>query len=1025
MKRRAFIATTAFSMAYLGTSAYCIPRDKKRNAQTGRQAGRKSSRSPDNLPEYVRESPRDIPLVDKVDVLVAGGTTAAVTAATAAARKGANVFLIAPKPYLGEDMCTTLRLQLELDEQPDSHIGKSIFGHKKTTTPLRVKKVLEDTLLRSGKSGVRFILASHITEILHDASGKPAGVVMVNRAGRQAVIAKTIIDATDRAAVAEMAGAGRHPWPGGNMHFSRTVLMPSGDQGFDITEHRLELPMPDNSISSFACAELSAREKTYRQGQLRSSESLFHVPPDPVICNKTAGEWKSGALPDQEHFRPRGSGRIYVLSGCADIPRDQAAILMKPCGMVKTGERIGQAAAVDAERLAEPEGTFVYTRKNDHEYPGDITEVLRGLRPTDRNLPLVYSNGLRLPVFGRYDVLVVGGGTSGASAAIGAARSGAGTLVVEYLEGLGGIGTLGLITRPYHGRKAGFSGEVPFIEDPAIYNIEDKMEWYRAQVKGAGADIWLGVMGCGTYVEKGRVKGAVISTPQHRGVILANTVIDATSNGDMAVAAGAGHMYGGNEEHIALQGTGLPPRPLFRHYMNTDYLLVDESDMTDVTRAFAGARKTMDEINYDCCTMIDNRERRRIKGEHVLSYLDQILERTHPDTIVLSASDYDSHGYPVREYFALLPHDEESRKKNHPAPGGTSHTPYRCLLPEGLDGILVTGLAISMERDASAMVRMQFDMANQGYAAGVAAAMAAKNGITVRGIDVKKLQRHLVDKGNLPEEVLSHEDSFPLAKDAIRNAVREFPDATNPESGGKPLAIILSHRETALPMLQEAWKAASGVKRLTYAKIMGILGDKAVVPELIDAVNGIREWDEKILQGGMAEYAHLPTPKDALILALGYTGDSRGLPVLREKLEILDAQTTLSHHRSVALALEHIGHPDAARPIADLLQKPGMRGHAMTGIEPLYDKVNGSMDMRRRTGPLREILYARVLYRCGDYKGLGEKILKEYLDDVRGLLSRHARAVLDAGGEYRPKIYYETPITGPAASHCSKRKDLS
>ena len=41
-----------------------------------------------------------------------------------------------------------------------------------------------------------------------------------------------------------------------------------------------------------------------------------------------------------------------------------------------------------------------------------------------------------------------------------------------------------------------------------------------------------------------------------------------------------------------------------------------------------------------------------------------------------------------------------------------------------LDGILVAGLAISMHRDASAMVRMQKDMHNQGYAAGMAAAIS-------------------------------------------------------------------------------------------------------------------------------------------------------------------------------------------------------------------------------------------------------------------------------------------------------------
>ena len=75
--------------------------------------------------------------------------------------------------------------------------------------------------------------------------------------------------------------------------------------------------------------------------------------------------------------------------------------------------------------------------------------------------------------------------------------------------------------------------------------------------------------------------------------------------------------------------------------------------------------------------------------------------------------------------------------------------PYRCLLPKGLEGLLVTGLGLSAHRDALPLVRMQPDMQNLGYATGVAAAMAAKAGTLVRHIDVRQLQKHLVEIGNL------------------------------------------------------------------------------------------------------------------------------------------------------------------------------------------------------------------------------------------------------------------------------------
>jgi hypothetical protein len=563
-------------------------------------------------------------------------------------------------------------------------------------------------------------------------------------------------------------------------------------------------------------------------------------------------------------------------------------------------------------------------------------------------------------------------------------------LVLEFQEGLGGVGTLGLIGKPYHGLDRGFAAEVPFPDKN--HNIEHKMEWFRQQIRKEGGRIWLGVVGCGVYVEEGSVRGAVVATPLGRGVVLARVVVDATGNADMAVAAGAASMYGGDSTVIALQGTGLPRRPLGNNYVNTDYLLVDESDMVDTWRAFVGVRLAGETDDYDVGSFIQTRERRRVIGDHVLSYLDQIAGRTYPDSIVLSGSDYDSHGYPNEPYFALIPHTEKTLKANHPAPGGTCYTPYRCLLPRGVEGMLVTGLGISMLRDASAMVRMQKDMHNQGYAAGVAAAMAVENNCTPRQIDVRQLQQYLVDMGNVPESVLTELDSFPVPGSQVRDAVRRFTDpSVSRNAQCKALAIILSHANTARPMLKADYRVATGDARLAYAKVLGFLGEREAVPDLVDALAKVDAWDPKIFQGGMAEYAHLPTPVDALILALGYSGDPAALPIILRWLERLDTDVTLSHFRAVSLALEKLGHPAAAEPLARLLTKPGMSGHAMIKLEPLY---NRDRDRRRRIGPLREIELARALYRCGDHRGLGERTLNQYRHDIRGLFARHAEAVL-------------------------------
>jgi hypothetical protein len=522
------------------------------------------------------------------------------------------------------------------------------------------------------------------------------------------------------------------------------------------------------------------------------------------------------------------------------------------------------------------------------------------------------------------------------------------------------------------------------------------MEWFRCQIRQAGGDIWFGATGCGALVDGARVTGVVLATPSGRGIVLGKTIIDATGNADIAVAAGAASMYGEIDTDLAMQGAGLPVRPLRRHYVNTDYLLVDEADLVDTWRALVGARLAMPRDVYDAGPLIQTRERRRVLGDHVLSYLDQIAGRTYPDSIVLSASDYDSHGYPSHPFFAILPHDEKSRAANHPAPGGSCYTPYRCLLPRGLDGILVIGLGISMHRDASAMVRMQHDMHNQGYAAGLAAAMAAADGLAPRTIDVRALQRHLVHAGNLPDEVLSHEDSFPLPEGRLRAAVAQISEARNPQEAGEHLACILSHADAALPMLRQAYRKAGDRGKSLYARVLAFLGESDVASLLAEELDQIEGWDDRILQGIAAEYAHLPTPIDTLILALGETGDPRALPSILRKLETLDAGVTLSHHRAVALTLERLGDPAAAEPLARLIRKPGMGGHAMTELEPLH---NEEKDRRRRLGPLREIVLARALYRCGDCQGLGEETLNTYQQDLRGLLARHAAAVLAGGAK--------------------------
>jgi hypothetical protein len=139
------------------------------------------------------------------------------------------------------------------------------------------------------------------------------------------------------------------------------------------------------------------------------------------------------------------------------------------------------------------------------------------------------------------------------------------------------------------------------------------------------------------------------------------------------------------------------------------------------------------------------------------------------------------------------------------------------------------------------------------------------------------------------------------------------------------------------------------------------------------------------------------SPLDNLLVAMGRSGDRRALPAVLEKLKLLTAESEFSHHRAVGLALELIGDPSAAQPLAELLAKPGMSGYAQTSVESAIQRETpgGTNSEQTRRESLRELLLARALYRCGDYQNVGRKTLETYSKDLRGHLARHAQAVLD------------------------------
>ncbi len=886
-------------------------------------------------------------------------------------------------------------------------------GEQYPPTPLHVKRTFDNALM---DAGVEFLYSCYPTDVLVDSEGRVGGVIMANRAGRQVVRAKTVIDATPNAMLSRIAGipfradAGEH-------RFQHTIVSeePKAAQGVtvetsttdvyhlgkEVPGHVYTVPLQTGPLDmhSYAEAQQQVLDKVWTAGQNAASEYIFEVPTTSIISLKRYdGSGSAGQeIPETAFQSPELSG-AYVLSGHADVSRECAADLVNPVNYMNVGAQVGRWAAQAAQQSS-IEGTLsVLNRSAGVSTAGELKETLAPIRPEFPVQQQVTIGATSYPVLGEYDVVVVGGGTSGGPAAIGAARQGAKTLVIEYQHGFGGVGTVGMIARYWKGYREGFTKEMDVgvrelrsLYAPPIngWDIFDKMEWYRREMRDAGAEMWMRSMAWGAVVSDGNVQGVAVSTPFGSGIVLAKIVIDSTGNGDIAIAAGADYEYYGSSR-ISIQGTGLPPFNLGEAYNNSDFTVSYESDVVDAwqLRVF-GKSKSRAGDAYDVSNLIDSRERRRVLGDFYLTVMDQLMQRTYPDTIYKAYSDYDCHGVNYNKYIFLQPNPSAF----------SCYVPYRCLLPKGLEGILTTGMGISVHSDALPLIRMQPDLQNQGYAAGVAAAIAANKGVGPRQIDIKKLQRHLVDIGNLPDEVLAEKDFYPLSearvKKAVENALEEYGGRV-----GEEISIVFSHETIALPLLRDAYHASEGKKKLFYAHILAVMEDPTGLETLINYTNG-RRWDK-----GHPRPTAKMSDVDRLIISIALPKDPQATSTVVQKMARMNAAFDYSHFRAVAIALDQLQDPAAAPALAALLKKRGMTGYSVHSVEDMVKQDQAALkklgvdagtkfSFETREFSMRELALARALYRCGDHEGVGQKILEEYSTDLRGILAAHAHAVLN------------------------------
>ncbi|MCK3684725.1 FAD-dependent oxidoreductase [Maribellus sp. YY47] len=128
------------------------------------------------------------------------------------------------------------------------------------------------------------------------------------------------------------------------------------------------------------------------------------------------------------------------------------------------------------------------------------------------------------------------------------------------------------------------------------------------------------------------------------------------------------------------------------------------------------------------------RETRRIIGKYIMNREDILSCARFEDAVAVASYPLDIH-HPVGGDCTL----EWS--------GDCYDIPYRSLVPEKVENLLVAGRTISTTHEAMSAIRVMAPCMAMGEAAGRAAKMAVRNGMAPSAIDVQELRKELVEKG--------------------------------------------------------------------------------------------------------------------------------------------------------------------------------------------------------------------------------------------------------------------------------------
>ena len=964
------------------------------------------------------------------DLIVIGGSLSGCFAALHAARKGLKVLLIERRTFLATEITATMRpwlkrdglselpqelkdLLLPAEEQDevgvpfDSNSSSPIFGDEIPLFMGTVKKQFMQALLHDN---VHILLGTGVWGVLADEKQQiAAGVAVANKFGMQLVRSRHIIDARGRTSdpASRVGSQVAYSLELGGVapNVSSEVSVP---ESLNLMDNKVFVHKGKRKPGQCFVEFRFRRPRQYveREAPQRTEEVCGYLIKEHASFAKATlmqMAWETLEVPSDGEVT---QDQPYSNYDCLSLP----ASLSLSCRDVldayrESKDRIGTIPSGNSTN-AEP--SFIFGAR--------IAEIPLSecqLTPVDGLLADHAIQQISFP-YERFltetlgtDVVVAGGGTAGAMAALGSLQEGARTITVEYLPELGGTSTVGRVTGYYAGYKDTRFFE--FIEDGVKKQSRlagrctrgvARMLHYRKQVTPPHGLLQTNSIICGVFKDRGNVTGLVVEGAGRLFKVMGDVFIDATGDGDVAALAGADYEVGNQRMMCTQNYSQWDVNPGLSSWKdsstNRDYDIIWSHQLSEWQRGYQLSHRQAH--YYDFTPFLTVRESRRITGDYKITLKDVILESQHQDTICLATSDYDPHHFGDTVFTrvgCLLPHGITA----------VVQIPYRAILPRGIDNLLISAKAISQTHNALQFTRMSFDIMTLGYVTGKIAARIVKQGIKTREFDVAKLQEELREWRILPPLSTPEASAERSGKESIERCIDEL-------MTGKPnglLKVMMQDRDAVELALRSAFDRAHGEsQQLRLAQALAWLGNPVGNELILKEMNGL--FKEEQAAGVLPrEYyredkatSYWTINQDIALLAL--SGDPAVLPkILRlaDSLELghppVEQATTYNRGRIdlrlipfynriviICFALERMPDERAVRTLCRFLDDPFIRNHISKTPEEAGDKVYGG---------ILESRLAATLARCGDKRGF--TLLVEYLDDVHPMLVHYASQELE------------------------------